>query len=420
MKLSTLFVLFLIVLISSINAQTEKDSTTICTNVISGGTARTLAMGNSKFLEDVSDIFVNPAYGFQYSNIIWGDIGDGSRTQVSGNNHNIGVNVKLFDSFTLGAILTNGTTNKEYSIASLSHLIDLNTYYSQNLNSNTIKFRNNITLFSSYKYDNITYGLGFSYFENSGDTDYENSQNNDYIYKLNQIGFNAGALITLFDNYKFDVSGTIILNGTENEDISYKNDADKITASIVVKTFVPVNNRTTIIPLIEYSLVSDDVNSLNKAVNSKKENITKTQKSLLLGVGSNYKKGNLLINGGFALSFGSVNFDSDISQNGFENSYTGLNYNIGLEFRFTSWLIGRVGYKAVTQYYNSSNTHNSVKSESNSVSFGNGDGFLLGVGFRFGGFYLDATIDEYVIRKGLQNINSQGNTFNFVTLGYNF
>ncbi|HPN38100.1 MAG TPA: hypothetical protein PL041_06825, partial [Melioribacteraceae bacterium] len=303
MKSKILLVMSLVFFISSLNAQSEKDSTKKCNYNISGGTARVLSLGNSRFLEDVSDVFLNSAYGSKYTNVVWGDIGDGINSQVSGNNHNIGANISLSDNFTLGALLTNGITNKEFSIASLSNLISMDNDYIQN-NIRTIKFRNNISLFASYKLNNITYGLGVSYFVNNSDEDFKSTPIIDSEYKLNQMGFNAGALITLFNNYKLDVSGTVILNGLQKDQFEYKYDIDRISTSIIVRSFIPTNKQTTIIPLIQYSHFSDDAYLYNKLSN-KKENTTSTQNYLLIGVGSNYSKGSLLITGGVSLSFGS-------------------------------------------------------------------------------------------------------------------
>src|SRR5436309_2548234 len=52
------------------------------------------------------------------------------------------------------------------------------------------------------------------------------------------------------------------------------------------------------------------------------------------------------------------------------------------------------------------------------------DGSLvtLGLGFRFGGFALDATVSEEALRRGLGLIGSSDNinTFGYITTSYNF
>ncbi len=53
----------------------------------------------------------------------------------------------------------------------------------------------------------------------------------------------------------------------------------------------------------------------------------------------------------------------------------------------------------------------------------NNDGLItLGLGFRFGGFALDATVSEEALRRGLGLIGSQDNinTFGYITSSFNF
>jgi len=45
-------------------------------------------------------------------------------------------------------------------------------------------------------------------------------------------------------------------------------------------------------------------------------------------------------------------------------------------------------------------------------------GITVGVGFRLGDFSLDATVNEDVLRQGLNNIGGGGSTFSYLTASY--
>ncbi len=111
-------------------------------------------------------------------------------------------------------------------------------------------------------------------------------------------------------------------------------------------------------------------------------------------------------------------------------------FNIGAEWWFTDWLAGRGGYYRSPGWANykheDSNPPGSNENTSslpNSAIFigglnaGNNDGLVtLGLGFKFGGFSLDATVSEEALRRGFGLIGSQDNvnSFGYITTSYSF
>ena len=84
------------------------------------------------------------------------------------------------------------------------------------------------------------------------------------------------------------------------------------------------------------------------------------------------------------------------------------------------WFVGRLGYVAYTSSASAEfpNTATS-KTEFVQTLFGPSQrGATVGVGFRFGDFSLDATVNEDVLRQGFNTIGGGGPTFAYLTASY--
>lgn len=413
MKIKAIISIFFIILLNSIFAQAEKDSTERFKNTVLGGTPRVMALGSSKFINDPSDMFVNPAYTGNYSNLIWGDLGSSSYYNNSLSSQNINATVKINNKLTLGAALVNGYLTQESSISNLYEAVNMNGKYS---NSNDFNFRNNLVIIGSYELEGVKLGLGASYFANKKDRNYKDSEDLDYKLGIYQLGFNTGALIDIFDDNKLDVSTAVIMCEMKGEYYKVLRKTKRIVVMVKSKGFYNYNKNIQIIPFVEYYNLFDDLLNDNRLDNYKQEKTLQSGSSFSFGLGIKYQKNGLLIAGGINPLFNSYTENGITLGENYENSNFGINYNLALEFYFVEWFIGRIGYKAIT-------TNNRVEYFdyiSETTNNGYDDGFTLGVGFRFGGFYLDATVDESIIKKGLGNIGGSADTFQYVTLGYNF
>jgi hypothetical protein len=95
-------------------------------------------------------------------------------------------------------------------------------------------------------------------------------------------------------------------------------------------------------------------------------------------------------------------------------------WNIGVEWNMLEWFVGRLGYIAYTGS-SSDEFPNTVTSKTEVVSTffaPTQRGVTLGVGFRFGDFSLDATVNEDVLRQGFNTIGGGGPTFAYLTASY--
>ena len=86
------------------------------------------------------------------------------------------------------------------------------------------------------------------------------------------------------------------------------------------------------------------------------------------------------------------------------------------------WLVGRIGYKSKTNTVSNETTASPTNSnETITTTFDPViGGITLGVGFKFSGFSLDATVNEDIIRQGFNNLGGGGATFAYVSAGYEF
>ena len=140
------------------------------------------------------------------------------------------------------------------------------------------------------------------------------------------------------------------------------------------------------------------------------------------GVGLTYQVENLIISGGPSFVYESMTVASvaNVSPELKDSRLVFPAWNLGAEWYFTNWLIGRLGYVASTFSETSQNFASSTTvDENNRTGFSNGD-VRLGVGFRFGGFNLDATVNDDVLRQGLNLIGGGTRTFAYLSASYGF
>jgi hypothetical protein len=417
MKIKAIISIFFIILLNSIFAQTETDSTEGFKNTVLGGTTRVKALGSSKFINDPSDMFVNPAYAGNYSNLIWGDLGSFSYYENSFSNQNISATVKINKKLTLGAALVNGYLTQESLISNLYEIESMYTKYSSSIDFN---FRNNLVIIGSYELEGVKLGLGASYFANKKDRYYEDTEVDDHKLGIYQLGFNTGALINIFDDNKLDISASLIMCGIKSEYYQVLNEKKRIVVMVKSKGFYNYNKNVQVIPFVEYYNLFDDLLDDNRLENYKHEKTLQSGSSFSFGLGVKYQKNGLLIAGGINPLINSYTRKDISGDNDYKTSNFGINYNLAVEFYFVDWFIGRIGYKALTINNTEEYMDFLGKYKYEITNNGYDDGFTLGVGFRFGGFYLDATVDESIIKKGLGNIGGSADTFQYVTLGYNF
>lgn len=159
-----------------------------------------------------------------------------------------------------------------------------------------------------------------------------------------------------------------------------------------------------------------------------------------LGIGGEYHTQSLYLAGGVSWQYlrskDEISVPADTGTNTSSMSAFPV-VNVGLEWWFTDWLAGRTGYYRSVANSNSktepvrateNGTEANVSIPNSVVTIGalNGNNFdglvTLGLGFKFGGAAIDATISDAALRRGLGLIGSQDavNTFGYLTASYSF
>ncbi len=377
-----------------------------------GGFARLHSMGDNPYIVDPDNIKTNPAYSSVYSNFLWGDIGSETTSPDDGMGQFAAFNFKASRELTLGIMLSRNDFMST-SIASLDPggLVGI-------LNSggaDIVPLDNNIELLGSYKLGNLVIGLGFSYA--STKNDFDPAQGSGDMNSASQFGANLGLMGNLSPGFKFDAAFSILLPSATYEPAA----GDIIEGS---NTFMLVNARGFITMGTNFSLVPNFAffnGSGTISDGGQSADLTSIM-GILVGVGLTYKKGNLLISGGPSFGYESMTFPAVENSNPElqDTRMTFPGWNLGAEWYFTEWLLGRVGYVASTfsetiQSPASATTLN----ENNRTDFSRGD-VRLGVGFRFGGFTLDATVNDDVLRHGFNLIGGGVKSFAYLSSSFAF
>ena len=128
----------------------------------SGGFARLQAMGANPYLIDPFFMTLNPAWGAEYDNFIFGDLGS---TQTAFGNDGagqfIGANFKVAPNITIGALLTRNDFNGRFSIANIDPGGVVNIINGIT-GGGVLALNNNFEVMASYKRGKNTFGFGFA------------------------------------------------------------------------------------------------------------------------------------------------------------------------------------------------------------------------------------------------------------------
>ncbi|MFH0736782.1 MAG: hypothetical protein V1773_18275 [bacterium] len=402
-----LFVLSLIMLNNNYAQETIKRS---------GGLARIMSMGDNLYIEDPTDMKINPAYGAYYDNFIWGDIGKTTYAGGSGGTSQFfGANLRLDENLTIGAILSREDQAGSISISSVDPLYLSSQGYFGNERPN-----NNTEIFASYKLSNLSLGFGISYLSAGSKIEYNNVVNHHENRDYSQIGFNFGLLTKLSTYNSIDAAILLLLPKSRRELDSLTEEVSQTVFKADVRAFIRLNEKIKFVPVFNLLLGSGSDDIVRQVTaNTFKNKDLPSYTQLLVGAGINYSTDKFLFAGGPSFIYILTKDDSDDPER--EYSKTAIEWNIGAEWYCTTWLTARMGYKAYTSSdFAKTKYELGSNNESTRTNYGNDDGFTLGIGFKFEGFSLDATVNDDIIRQGLNNIGGGNATLGFVSVSYAF
>jgi opacity protein-like surface antigen len=381
-----------------------------------GGYARLHAMGDNPYIVDPDNIKLNPAYSSLYQNFLWGDIGSSVANPEDGYGQFAGFNYGFNKDLNLGLLLTRNDFMPSYSIGALDSRNLVGQINGNVPGANIVPMDNNLELFGSYDFGSFVLGLGLAYASTTNN--YNPDAGGGDKNSANQFGVNLGLLTSFSSSFKFDAAVSLIFPSATYEPGAVG--ADKVEGSntdlmINARGFWRLSSKVSLVPNAAFysSTGSYKVGGLSSDLPS--------WSGILIGVGLNYKVGDLLIAGGPSFMYESETIASTQTSPEEKNSWTTFPaWNLGAEWYLTDWLIGRLGYVASTySYTDQTQATISTVNERTFTNFSRGD-VRLGVGFRFGGFTLDATVNDDALREGFNLIGGGTHTFAYLSASYAF
>ncbi len=370
-----------------------------------GGTARTISLGGSTYVEDITNLTINPAYGGVYTNYVFGDIGSTSTPFGNdGVSRYVGVNFKVTENLTLGGLLSSSDSPFATQIIAVDPFNAINN----------VPIDNNIELMGSYKFDNIIAGLGVAFMSSSQSS--EDVTGTLLESSASQFGINAGVILPL-GSVKLDVATSLIFLGETVEPKNVdKNEVNQTIFSINTRAFWGLSKKVELVPTFNFTTASGEVK-----VGTMKNNIpTLTQVSA--GLGMNYRVGEILLTGGPSVVYMSAKRDAIKDNAGTQLSPSLTNsitvfpaWNLGAEWNLTSWLTGRLGYDSYTLKLTNETPDNATDKTTNKfVGHQRGNAYA-GLGFKISNFNIEAVVNSDVLRQGLNNIGGGGATFAYLS-----
>ncbi len=384
-----------------------------------GGYARLLGMGNNPYVIDPYSTTINPAWGAVYDNFLFGDLG----AQGGGNaGQFVSANFGVGKDFTLGMILARNDF-RGFSISRLDPggvVTTLNGFYGQQA---AVPLNNNFELMGTMTFGKSSVGLGVAYASTTNDFT-PATGNTGYEGSASQIGFNAGILAQFTNSLKLDLGASLMmpsanfkLNAGEESEVS------QTVIGVNARLFWKYSQKLSFVPSVGFITASGTFKNAANATPSTPPTTgdLNSVTAITAGIGINYIVGDFLLAGGPGFAMTSITSPAvdpapEISNSNFAFPI----WNLGLEWKLTDWFVGRLGYfgatnKATTESFNGL-TPPGV--DENVITNFQPYGTTVGVGFRFGNFSLDGTVNVEVLHQGLNNIGNFGPTFAYMSASY--
>jgi hypothetical protein len=443
----------------------------------SGGIARQLSMGGSNaglglvvnpfLMHDPSYMLVNPAYQTMYKDYIWMNVGGGTLNGLSTGDNGYGnqfsgVSFAIDREWTFGAILSYdpsfanqvskllaGAPSPGFGLPALPAFI-------ADRGAQTIQPIANVWEVMG-SYDGKDLDLGFAAMYGSSNNETKNStsapaaSSSETEASSSVIGFRAGMNMDLGSGSEWGASAALRMDkATDNMSnnpaiagLGGEYSATGTEIQVQTRLKLKVSNKFSFVPYAMFATISAEPKQ-DSPVNggtatTRSEKVTAT--AIAAGAGGEFKTTDFFLAGGLSFQYAKAKIEQGVPGTTSTGTltYTAIPVvNLGAEWWFTNWLAGRGGYyralastnvKGETSSPGGSGTSETITGLPHSFlaigGFGPGnyDGIVtLGLGLRFGGFALDATVSEEALRRGFGVIGAQDNinSFGYITTSYNF
>ena len=400
--------------------------------VKTGGFARLTGMGGNPYVMDPFFNTINPAWNSVYDNFILGDLGSaaGSPFSAGGFGQYLSGSFRVGQNWTLGGILARNDFNG-MSIA----LLDPGSNNSLGIPfpgvvssvnlvrgpGSVVPLDNNVELIGTFSFGNTALGLGIAYASTTNN--FTPATGTSSEGSASQLGFNLGIVTDITSGITLDIGGSFVMPSA-----SYKLSTDNETAAsqtiilINGRAFWNINQKLQFVPILVFASASGTVDT---GMTSTGSSDLISFSSIGFGGGLNYQVGDFLLAGGVIFSTNSQTIPAiqGLSPEQSNSATIFPLWNFGVEWNLLDWLVGRFGYVAISGSATVEEPTPPLPSTSLDESvfsfFGTPQrGATVGVGFRFGDFSLDATVNEDVLRQGFNNIGGGGASFAYLTASY--
>jgi hypothetical protein len=443
-----------------------------------GGVARQLSLGGALYgpntvlnpfvYSDPAWVLVNPAYQSKYRDYIWLNVAGGGVTGANGAENTSssqfgGLNLG-FGGFTVG-LLMNYDPSYANALGGTGGLLANYINIARPGRANPAIVAQPVgapppvdafEAIGSFKVNGFMVGVGLSYgWTNKDATSSTATTSTEGKIRTNVFGVRGGVLWDLGSGNSLDAAVAFRLaNATDSYTLTAAPPAvagtSEYTASstdlgINVRGHVRMSNRVSLIPYGAFRTISADPKEESILSNQTASPYTLSRGVLAygLGVGAEYTTRTFYMAGGVSFTASSTK-DEEENRAGAatgsittKNSFTGFPvFNLGGEWWFTDWLAGRMGYyrslgttsrefdQSITQTSQEGNLFqpSSIVGISGYGPIPDNSLVTLGLGLRFEGFAMDATVSEEALRRGLGLLGSGDsiNTFGYITLSYSF
>ena len=427
-----------------------------------GGIARQLAMGGSNagiglilnpfIMDDPAQMYQNPSYQAMYRDYGITNISGGGLAGLTTNSNGYGsqnaaISFGLNDTWAAGAILSYDPSG----VNIMSGLIGPIVQNGSGRAPQAIPPVANVwEAVASLRLSSMDIGFGVMYGWSNADTKATSANpaaSSSSEASANMWGFRGGVNADLGNGNSFDASASLHLDhATDNKASSptvnaltgdYSASGTEIQINARLKFHV--SNKFSFVPYGTLATASaepkEDVRP--SGILTLPRTLKLSALAYALGAGGEFRTSSFYFAGG--LSWQSVRVKlEDTPQNvptTTTNTYSAIPVvNLGAEWSFTDWLVGRAGvYRSIANINSKSESANGTVESNISVpnsnlqvggiNPSNWDGMItMGLGFKFGGWALDATVSEEALRRGLGLVGSNDNinTFGYLTASFNF
>jgi hypothetical protein len=384
-----------------------------------GGFARLAGMGNNPFVVDPYQETVNPAWAGYYENFIFGDLGSSAGNFASGGvGQFISANFHVARGLTLGGMLTRNDFNG-LAIAKLDPAGLVNQINTVVGAGSVVNLNNNLELFGSYTFGNSVVGLGVAYATTTNE--FKPAVGNGTTGSATQIGFNGGIVTKLTSSIMLDVGASLVLPSASFEPaVGNKTDFSQTIIGVNARAFFAYSQKLSFVPTAVFVTASGTGDRGGTSSDLPSATL------ISFGIGANYQVGDFLLAGGpgFVAVSATLQPSTPATPELTASYFAFPAWNLGVEWNMTDWLVARFGYVALTlktttdAIASPTTTNQTIITSFLGPHGAGGGGATVGLGFRFDSFSLDATVNEDVLRQGLNNIGGGGATFAYLSLSY--